>query len=230
VLPEFFLSFFLQKKIRTGLFEGMQYVRRGVGSALLPKLIGTYENELAEVFKKVGYKNYQRFIDIGAAEGFYAVGIKKYILTDVDKVVAFETSKKGRKLIKKIAVLNNVEGIMIKGFCDTNALRIELSKENTFILADIEGGEYDLLDPNVLDFSNCDLLVEMHHDKGMDKEEVFIKKFSCTHSITPILQQEKKLPENVSWHPLIKKYGNYAVNEFRGSTSWLFLERKWLAV
>jgi hypothetical protein len=66
----------------------------------------------------------------------------------------------------------------------------------------------------------------MHHDKGMDKEQTFIKKFSCTHNITPISQQDKKLPENINWHPLIKKCGKYAVNEFRGSTSWLFLERK----
>jgi hypothetical protein len=226
ILPEFFLSFFLEKQVKTGSFAGMQYVRRGVGSTVLPKLIGTYENELAEVFEKISCRNYDCFIDIGAAEGFYAVGIKKYILTGIHKAVAFEASKKGRELISKIAQLNNVEGIIIKGFCDANALRAELSNEHTFILADIEGGEYTLLDPDVLNFNNCDLLVEMHRDTGADKEEAFIKKFSCTHNITPIAQQDKELPGNIQWHPLIKRYGKYAVNEFRGSTYWLFLQRK----
>ncbi len=225
-LPQFFLSLFLGKQVKTGSFTGMKYIRSSVGSVILPKLIGTYENELAEIFEKITHINYTCFIDIGAAEGFYAVGIKKYILTGANKVIAFETSKKGRKLIKKNAQLNNVEGIIIKGFCDVDALRSALSIKNTFILADIEGGEYNLLDPDVLNFANCDLLVEMHPDKIVSKEEMFIKKFSCTHNITPIAQQHKNLPENIRWHPLIKKCGKYAVNEFRGSTSWLFLQRK----
>jgi hypothetical protein len=225
-LPQFFLSCFLQKRIKTGPFAGMQYVRTSVGSVILPKLIGTYENELFEIFKKISHINYKCFIDIGAAEGFYVVGIKKYILTGTNKVIAFEASKKGRRLVKKIARLNNVNGMIIKGFCDVGALRSVLNNENTFILADIEGGEYNLLDPDVLDFSDCDLLVEMHHDKSRNKEELFIQKFSSTHNITPIAPQDKNLPANISWHPLIKKYSNYAINEFRESTSWLFLQRK----
>ncbi len=225
-LPQFFLSCFLKKRVKTGPFAGMRYIRRSVGSVVLPKLIGTYENELSEIFQKISHSNYTCFIDIGAAEGFYAVGIKKYILTGTDRVIAFEASKKGRKLIRKIARLNNVHGIVVKGFCDTAALNSVLGNGCTFILSDIEGGEYNLLDPDVSNFCNCDLLVEMHHNKGRNKEEIFIKKFSGTHNIIPIAQQVKNLPVNISWHPLIKKYGNYAVNEFRESTSWLFLQRK----
>lgn len=225
-LPQFFLSYSLPKKVATGPFAGMKYLQRSVGSVMLPKLIGTYEDELYKIFEEIRHKNYKCFIDVGAAEGFYAVGVKKFLLSQTEKVIAFEATKKGRKLIKKLADLNETSGITIKGFCDLNALSAVLSEEKTFIICDIEGGEYGLLNPELINFSNCDLLVETHHVENKQKETELIQKFSNTHHAVTIEKGEKKLPENIDWNPLIKKYHNYVVNEFRGFTSWLFLESK----
>lgn len=225
-IPQFFLSYFLPREVVTGPFAGMKYLQRSVGSVILPKLIGTYENELYKIFEEIKHKNYKCFIDVGAAEGFYVVGVKKFLLPQIEKVIAFEATEKGRKLIKKLADINEINDIIIKGFCDLDSLSAALDEERTFIICDIEGGEYGLLNPELIDFSNCDLLIEIHHVGNRQKEKELIQKFSNTHHIVAIEKGEKKLPENTDWNPLIKKYRNYVVNEFRSFTSWLFLKSK----
>lgn len=225
-IPQFFLSYFLPRQVVTGPFAGMKYLQSSVGSVILPKLIGTYEDELYKIFNLIKNKNYKCFIDIGAAEGFYAVGVKKFLLPQTQKVIAFEATKKGRKLIKKLAEINGINDIIIKGFCDLDGLSAVLDKERTFIICDIEGGEYGLLNPDLINFTNCDLLIEIHHAGSRQQEHELIQKFSNTHHFVTIEKGEKKLPENTKWNPLIKKYHDFAVNEFRGFTSWLFLTSK----
>lgn len=81
-----------------------------------------------------------------------------------------------------------------------------LDKEKTFIICDIEGGEYTLLNLELIDFSNCDLLIETHHVDSRQKENELIRKFSNTHYITSIEKGKKELPAHADWNPLIKRY------------------------
>lgn len=63
-------------KVIKGPFEGMKYPSlRAAGSALVPKLIGTYEIELTPYIMKIIEKNYSIILNIGSAEGYYAVGL-----------------------------------------------------------------------------------------------------------------------------------------------------------
>lgn len=225
-IPQFILSYSLPAQVMTGPFAGMKYLQRSVGSVILPKLIGTYEDELFDIFHEIKHKYYKCFVDVGAAEGYYAVGVKKFLLPQTEKVIAFEATKKGRRYIKKLAGLNKVNGITIKGFCDLKALSAVIDEEKTFIICDIEGGEYGLLNPELINFSNCDLLIETHHVDNKQKEEELIRKFLNTHHVVTIEPGKKNLPENVDWNPLVKRYHHYVVNEFRGYTSWLFLKSK----
>src|SRR5215208_3855790 len=62
-------------KVLSGIFAGMRYVRDAVGGQLYPKLLGTYELELVPVIQALNRKRVARIVDVGAAEGYYAVGL-----------------------------------------------------------------------------------------------------------------------------------------------------------
>lgn len=71
--------------VQGGPFQGLQYVPsivesalavpRALGSALIPKLLGCYEAELQGVLAQILATPYQDILDIGSAEGYYAVGL-----------------------------------------------------------------------------------------------------------------------------------------------------------
>src|SRR6267143_1703442 len=55
----------------SGPFAGMKFNNKYLD---LPKILGTYEIELHEVFDRLRERNFHMVVDIGAAEGYYAVG------------------------------------------------------------------------------------------------------------------------------------------------------------
>jgi hypothetical protein len=79
-------------KVLNGPFAGMQYPHFvSHGSAIWPKLLGTYESELTNAILAKKNIDYSSIVGIGCAEGYYAVGLGKMFQT---KVYAFDTNKK----------------------------------------------------------------------------------------------------------------------------------------
>ena len=58
--------------IQNGHFKGMNYIKRSSGSALLPKILGSYEEPIQGWIKEVIEKK-----NIGCAEGYYACGFAR---------------------------------------------------------------------------------------------------------------------------------------------------------
>src|SRR5688500_985732 len=65
--------------VRRGPFHGMTYPESAVGLAeqLVPKLLGSYECELHGALEQVIQGDYEQVVDIGAADGYYAVGLAR---------------------------------------------------------------------------------------------------------------------------------------------------------
>ena len=90
------------------------------------------------------------------------------------------TVKKTRRSIAKNAADNNLhEQIQIREIANIQTISDVLKKEQKAkILIDIEGGEYELLDPDFLEkISNCDVIVELHPSlvkHGVKKQEELI--------------------------------------------------------
>ena len=62
--------------VRNGPFAGMRYPGvQSVCSTIVPKLIGCYEKELHSVIELICSQQYNSVVDIGCAEGYYAVGL-----------------------------------------------------------------------------------------------------------------------------------------------------------
>jgi hypothetical protein len=59
--------------IINGPFKGMKYISESVGSCHMPKILGIYENEIYPTLLNF-LSNSDLFVDIGAGEGYYAVG------------------------------------------------------------------------------------------------------------------------------------------------------------
>ena len=112
-------------RVVTGMFAGMQYVEQSSGSVWLPKLLGTYEQELAPHLEPLLGQNFDVIVVAGAAEGYYAVGFA--LKSNAQKIVAFEPNPHARQLLSALALRNGVgKQVIVKGICDLSGLKAVL--------------------------------------------------------------------------------------------------------
>jgi len=69
-------------QVQVGPFQGLEFPPSTFDRHLAPKLTGAYEQELHPVFEDIISRNYQEILDIGPADGYYAVGLAQ-LLPDV---------------------------------------------------------------------------------------------------------------------------------------------------
>jgi hypothetical protein len=62
-------------RIQSGPFKGMHFTTRSVSAGWSPKLLGCYEEEVQPLLERVLNRGYRQIVNIGAAEGYYAVGL-----------------------------------------------------------------------------------------------------------------------------------------------------------
>ncbi len=184
----------------------MKYVRRSIGSSLAPKLLGLYESELASLISELCEANFPTIIDVGAAEGYYAVGLAR--CSPKSQIIAFETEPQGRALLQKMAQLNGVEHrILVHGSCDRAALR-EVTEHHPWclIVMDAEGAEADLLDPVAVPaLTRCHILVELHEFIRRDIPDLIRRRFALTHTIREEWSADRALHELTFAVPLTRR-------------------------
>jgi hypothetical protein len=63
-------------EVLDGPFKGLKFVGQSDLGPIIPKWIGIYESKLHPIIKSVSdTRDYRTIIDIGAAEGYYSVGL-----------------------------------------------------------------------------------------------------------------------------------------------------------
>jgi hypothetical protein len=191
--------------VASGPFAGMRYIEEATGSAICPKIVGTYERELAELVRSACDSNYAQIIDIGAAEGYYAVGLA--LRCPDARVTAFELTERGRDLLTKTAIANGKGpdgNLLVQGECTVETLSRTLAGRNQgplgtgrlLILCDAEGAEVDLLDPvQVPPLRTADLLVEVHDCLRPRVRETLRSRFLPTHNIRHILSRRRRISD-----------------------------------
>lgn len=181
-----------------GPFGGMQYPDNELRPYLSSRLMGTYELELHPVIEELCACSYDTAIDIGAAEGYYAVGL--CMRCPNLHMIAFEAVPFKRERLREMAIVNNVQDrLTIAGLCETENLRAALeNKKNVLIICDIEGGERALLDPEVIpDLQRATLLVELHDvfPEFADVPAVMRQRFEKTHEIREVMGRNRTLKD-----------------------------------
>jgi len=167
-----------------GPFRGLQYPEtRRASSDRLRKLLGAYEAELHPVLEEVCRRPRQTVINIGAAEGYYAVGLARR-LPDAT-VYAFERDPAAVAALVHLARLNGAaERVLIRGCCTREALARCPMSPGTFVVSDCEGCEYDVLQPAVIPaLLFCDFLIELHRRRDLSPRQHFSALFAKTHRL-----------------------------------------------
>jgi tRNA G46 methylase TrmB len=126
-------------RIVSGPFRGMRYNLVACGSAHSAKLLGTYEKELHAIIDEILAERFEEIIDIGAAEGYYAVGLA-LSSPSPRRVIAFEAQEQGRQLLQELAAGNSLKNVDIRGACDVMGLEQALAGGRPkLIICDVEG-------------------------------------------------------------------------------------------
>ena len=181
--------------VQQGPFKGMvinedQFWGQGDRSS---KILGLYEKEIQDLIVSIQKdKNYSTFVDIGGADGFFAIG--SLVNNLFEKCEVFEISKKGRISIQKNSKQNNVyDSIKIHDKASKRSLIKIDNINNSLILCDIEGDEYELFDEKLInEIYPSDIIIEIHKDKENSLVN-FEKRFTKKYSITKITQEPRSL-------------------------------------
>lgn len=214
-------------EVREGPFKGMKLRLDAIGSAPSPKIIGSYEAEVHPAVAAIMERRYDRVLNIGCAEGFYAVGLARG-LPGV-KVWAFDIDPAAHAATTALAALNGVsQQVRVEGEC-THARLDELCTPDTIIICDIEGAELTLLDPvRAPGLLRADILVEIHpSETGERPVELLGARFAATHECV-VISTEPRLPSDYAWlgEGLTRSEVELALCEFRPPMHWGFYRRR----
>lgn len=209
-----------------GPFAGMRYVPEAAGSSLLPKLLGSYEAELHQTLATIIGSGSRTIIDVGCAEGYYAVGLA--LKMPGARVFAYDIDPRARRLCEELARVNGVsERVVVGKECDREQLEKSLD-DRSLVICDCEGYELELLDPGrVLKLYVSDVLVELHDFIDRTISPTIISRFARTHDISLV----SSLDRDPSTYSPLESFSDWdqrvAVAEFREEQmQWAFMRAK----
>ena len=194
----------LDGNVKYGPFKGLRLDRNtwwgklDLGSQCL----GLYEKEILNLIESTPAGHYSTFIDIGAADGYYAIGM--LVSAKINKTICFELTEKGRAVIAENWKNNHSPGeLTILGAANAESFATLKADDlsNAFVLVDVEGAEFDLLTDDVLhQLKACTIVIEIHHwiDNFLDQYNAFLRNASRYFELETIARVEREtsnLPE-----------------------------------
>ena len=180
-------------KIMQGPFAGMNYLASATEGAITARLIGTYESELHPHIDAFVKQDIDCVIDVGCAEGYYAVGLAR--LMPGVTVHAFDIQEKARLACAELAAKNGVTDRVIIGERFEPDGFEAFKDRRCLVLVDIEGAEDDLLRPDLSPaLAGMDLIVETHDVYRRGVLDRLVERFGPTHDIVRLDPQPKTLP------------------------------------
>jgi hypothetical protein len=201
-----------------GPFAGMHYPAASILSRhSVPRLLGSYESELHAVIQAaLGYQ-YERIVDIGSAEGYYAAG---FAVKGRSPVVAFEADPRELELCREMARVNNVQDrLTARGLCNPEALQALAAGKRCFVLSDCEGYESELFDDATVDaLRRSEVLIETHGDSY----QLLLARFSKTHLVESFTATDRAASEYAEL-ACLGRDADLGICEYRpAGQRWLF--------
>jgi SAM-dependent methyltransferase len=207
-----------------GPFKGMIYDTAASEGGYIPRRLGCYEASLAPVIEQIIARAYPLILDIGCAEGYYAIGLARRM--PQTRILARDSDPRARALCADLAAANSVaDRIEIGGEIDHEGLGL-IGTGPALILCDIEGAEDSLLDPVAAPaLAHADILVEAHDGMRPGLSARLAERFAATHSIRRIDRQldDTALPD---WAKGLSDMDRLLMLwEWRsGPTPWLWMQ------
>ena len=175
-------------RVLNGPFSGMVYLNESVWGSITPRWIGSYESWLWPVVEEIIASSYTRIIDVGCAEGYYAVGFARAL--PGAEVFAYDLDPESRAQVARLWRLNGQPGkLSIHGLLDHRELS-RLGTPGSLLVCDIEGGEMQLLNPALCSaLTQMDILVEVHETGSTSvaaNAKVLQERFQTSHEAAVI--------------------------------------------
>jgi hypothetical protein len=188
----------LSPEVRSGPFAGMRYPRFAVGRGelVVAQLLGAYELELHDTFEGVIARAPERVVDVGASDGYYAVGFARALPGAV--VEAFEMNPFPARVCRALAEENGVaDRVRLHGLATPESLAALAAPAGTFVLCDAEGAEAELMDPERVPWLRAaDLVVELHDFAAPGIEELIRTRFAATHAVEVLHSRRRYVAEH----------------------------------
>jgi hypothetical protein len=212
--------------VQAGPFKGMQFVARSAEDCHVPKLLGSYERELHVHIEAAIARGYRHVVNIGMAEGYYAVGLA--LRMPQARIHAFDRNAAARSACHSVAEMN--------GLADRIEIGGEFSGENfatypagdTLVICDIEGDELGLLDPAQFPaLASLDVIVELHEYLKPGVTNTICSRFGSTHDISVVIHAGRDVELPAFFAQLGHLDQLLAVWEWRsGPTPWAVMRRR----
>jgi hypothetical protein len=177
--------------VQAGPFQGMKLsdqVSWGDGDISV-RILGCYEQELWPHFNAAFAKPYRTVVNVGCAEGYYAVGCARAM--PQAQVHALDISQRAQDICRAAATLNGVaERVTIGGAATPEVLVNLLSGLGPrLLLMDCEGAEQTLLDSvKVPQLAASDFIVECHDFAKPGVTAELRQRLAPTHQVVDVYE------------------------------------------
>ncbi len=211
-----------------GPFKGMQFLEHSAEGCHIAKLLGCYEQPLFEHLEKVFSSNFKVVLNIGCAEGYYAVGMARRM--PEANILAFDTNTQAQVACQKLAAANGVsDRIQIGGKFEPKDFSL-FDDPMTLVLCDIEGAELELLQPSLAEsLKKKSIIVESHECLRAGITNTLISRFGESHDIIQVSDNGfREIPNVPQWFKNLSHLDQLlATWEWRsGPTPWLVMKPK----
>jgi ribosomal protein L11 methylase PrmA len=211
-----------------GPFAGMDFLSNSAEGCHIAKLLGCYEQPLQPFIEEAIASTYNTILNIGCAEGYYAVGMARRMPNT--QVLAFDLNPKAQEVCATLSQKNDVSGrVKVDALFKSEDFE-KYATQKVLVLCDIEGAERELLNPELAPaLKGMDLIVESHDCLISGMTQTLVERFKETHTITLVQDNgQRQLKDSPQWFNNLAHLDQLlATWEWRsGATPWLVMKAK----
>jgi len=214
--------------VMQGPLKGLDFLPQSAEGCHIAKLLGCYEQPLQPFIENAVQKQYPIILNIGCAEGYYAVGMA--LRMPNTRVLAHDLNPKAQEICAELAQKNKVADRVAVGGLFTPADFAAYAGQKVLLMCDIEGAERELLDPQASpDLKGMDIIVESHECLITGVTQLLNDRFKATHDITLVQDDgQRQLAAPPHWFVNLAHLDQLlATWEWRfGLTPWLVMMAK----
>jgi hypothetical protein len=214
--------------VMQGPLQGLDFLPQSAEGCHIAKLLGCYEQPLQPFIEAAIQQQYPTILNIGCAEGYYAVGMA--LRMPNTRVLAHDLNPKAQEVCAELAHKNQVADRVAVGGLFTPDDFAAYAGQKVLLMCDIEGAERELLDPAMApSLKGMDIIVESHECLIQGITQLLIDRFKDTHDITLVQDDgQRQLIKPPNWFINLAHLDQLlATWEWRsGPTPWLVMKPK----
>jgi hypothetical protein len=212
----------VRSRVASGPFKGTVLDYEALPVHTAPKLLGTYEKEIASFIEDAIVRRPKNVVNIGTSDGYYAVGLARRLPEAT--IFASDADPKSLAATMRNAELNAVADRLVPiGILHPGGLGGLLKARHSLVIMDCEGAEFELLDPKRdPSLVTADIIVEIHEDRGDPLQ--LAQGFTATHTTSRALRAARIASDMPIDIPGVDPLA--AMDERRSEQSWLYLRTK----